>query len=60
MWREWMKSPHNSRIDMAARLKKIEDSKRSAHEDIPFEQWEVVYRELLQLEDEVVASHRTR
>jgi hypothetical protein len=57
LWREWKKSPNNGRSDMQARLQKIEELKAALHkEEIPFEQWEVVYRELLQLEDEVVSG----
>jgi hypothetical protein len=61
LWREWKKSPQNSRSDTAARLEKIEELKGALHdEEIPFEQWEVVYRELLQLEDEVVSGRISR
>lgn len=61
LWREWKKSPKNTRNDMAARLKKIEELKAALHDtEIPFEQWEVVYRELLQLEDEVVSGRIER
>jgi hypothetical protein len=63
LWREWKDASKRSggKSDMAARLRKIEELKGELHKtEIPFEQWEVVYRELLQLQDEVVSGRLER
>lgn len=57
LWREWRATPASGPGDIVARLRKIEEMKADLHkEDLPFEQWEVVYRELLQLQDEIVSG----
>lgn len=66
LWRKWRDEPQpndESASDqkIRERLKQIEELKEQLHaEDVPFEQWEVVYRELLQLQDEVVSGRVQR
>jgi hypothetical protein len=56
LWRQW-KGEASTHYDMAARLREIEKLKADLHkQEVPFEQWEVVFRELLQLEDELVSG----
>jgi hypothetical protein len=66
LWRKWRDEPHDANShsgdeQIKDRLKAIEGLKEEIHaEDVPFEQWEVVYRELLQLQDEVVSGRVQR
>ena len=66
LWRKWKDEPHPSDVkagdeQIRARLKQIEELKEQLHSvDVSFEQWEVVYRELLQLQDEVVSGRVQR
>ena len=60
LYHKWHDNPvgENEREDQ---LKEIETLKGDLHDqDIPFEQWEVVYRELLQLQDEIVSGRAER
>ncbi len=60
LYHKWHDNPvgENERENQ---LKEIETLKGDLHDqDIPFEQWEVVYRELLQLQDEVVSGRVAR
>jgi hypothetical protein len=57
LWQQWRATPAAGPGDIVARLQKIEELKAELNKvDLPFEQWEVAYRELLQLQDEIVSG----
>lgn len=61
LWRKWRDEPALGAAQREDYLKQIEKLKGDLHtQEIPFEQWEVVYRELLQLQDEVVSGRLQR
>jgi hypothetical protein len=60
LYHKWHDNPAG-KDEREEQLKEIETLKGDLHsQDMPFDQWEVVYRELLQLQDEVVSGRIAR